>query len=133
MVWNANTNSYDSQLIAAPEILFGIYTANDILADDGRVLVTADALVDVLYTDEAGAGVSMQDLPMGEYYAKEVSGTPDVVEDILASYPVTAAPTEDQTAAAAVFAGLSCRFMERSLTVWSGWRAHPPRPPLGNR
>ncbi|MEI8199308.1 MAG: SpaA isopeptide-forming pilin-related protein [Eubacteriales bacterium] len=103
-VWNKTTGSFDWPLAAAPEIIFGLYTANGIPAQDGSVVVAADTLVDILYTDAAGIGKTTQDLPMGSYYAREISVTPDVVYDGTMTYPVTASPTADQNIAIAVIA-----------------------------
>ena len=103
-IWNKDTKSFDWPLVAAPQILFGLYTAKNVLAADGSVLVPADTLVDVLFTDTKGLGHTSQDLPMENYYAKELNVTPDVVYDSITKYPVTTVPTADQTVPTAIFA-----------------------------
>lgn len=102
-VWNPETSDFDWPLTAAPEILFGLYTTTDILSPDGTVLVPADTLADVLYTDDNGIGHTSQDLPFGDYYAKELTVTPDVMRDTDTKYHVTASPLADQTIRTAVF------------------------------
>ena len=102
-VWNPETSDFDWPLTAAPEILFGLYTRTDILSPDGAVLVPADTLADVLYTDDNGTGHTSQDLPFGDYYAKELTVTSDVIRDTDTEYPVTASPLVSQTIRTAVF------------------------------
>jgi len=103
-VWNNTAKSFDWPLVAAPQILFGLYTAKNLLAADGSVLVAADTLVDVLYTNDKGLGRTTQDLPMGSYYAKELGVTADVVLDGTTKYPVTVTPTANQKILTAEFA-----------------------------
>jgi TQXA domain-containing protein len=96
-VWNEETNAYDWPQAPAENILFGLFTKNDILNPNGGVLVKKDELVDVMITNADGVAVTSEDLPMGEYYAKELKVTPDVVWDKTKVYPVKVSPSEDQT------------------------------------
>ena len=102
--WNKETKSFDWPLVAAPGILFGLFTTNDILDQDGSVLVATDTLVDVLCTDARGLGKTTQDLPFGDYYIKEVNVTEDVIMDAATTYDITTAPLVDQTVSIASFA-----------------------------
>jgi len=96
-VWNASTKSFDWPVVPAQGILFGLFTATDIVGPDGSVLVPADSLVDVLYTDKAGRGKTTQDLPMFAYYAKELNATTDVVFDGDSTYPILCTPIDQIT------------------------------------
>ena len=91
--WNTTTQSFDWPVVPAQGILFGLYAAQDIMAEDGSILVAKDTLVDVLYTNTSGVGKTTKDLPMSSYYAKELNVTPDVVFDGTTTYPITCTPT----------------------------------------
>jgi len=97
--WNVSTQAFDWPVVPAQGIFFGLYAAKDIMAADGTVLVAKDTLVDVLFTGADGIGKTTQDLPMGSYYARELNVTPDVVYDGTTTYPITCAPSADQTTA----------------------------------
>ncbi len=51
---------------------YGIYTKADILNVTGEILVHADNLVDMAVTDENGDARFETDLPLGQYYIKEI-------------------------------------------------------------
>lgn len=53
------------------DFVFGLYTKNQIGT------IPADALVDILVTDESGKAVSEADLPLGEYDLKELAAPSD--------------------------------------------------------
>lgn len=54
------------------DVILGIYTKNDIKTLDGKVLVKADSLVYRSHIDENGNLVEPLDLPLGDYYLKEL-------------------------------------------------------------
>lgn len=53
------------------DVVFGIYSKNDITLED-EVLIPADGLVGILTLDENGKNNEQLDLPVGEYYVKEL-------------------------------------------------------------
>lgn len=57
---------------AYQDVVLGIYTKNDIKTLDGNVLVNADSLVYRSHIDEKGNLVEPLDLPLGDYYLKEL-------------------------------------------------------------
>ncbi|MCD7745863.1 MAG: peptidase [Lachnospiraceae bacterium] len=52
--------------------VFGIYNAEDITAN-GKVIVEADTLLQEMTSDEDGIAACTLDLPLGQYYVKELS------------------------------------------------------------
>jgi len=100
--WNPVTQKYDWTLVPAEGIVFGLYTKNDILSADGTVLIEADTLVDVLQTGANGKATTEQDLPFGDYYAKELKVTEDVVYDGTTTYPISCVPSGTSSALAFV-------------------------------
>lgn len=52
--------------------VFGIYNAEDIKDRSGNILVTADSLLQEITTGEDGQAVCTLDLPLGQYYVKEL-------------------------------------------------------------
>lgn len=52
--------------------VFGIYTAEDITVN-GEVIATADTLLQEMTSNEDGLAVCTLDLPLGQYYVKEIS------------------------------------------------------------
>ena len=61
----------DEDKDAYKDVLFGVYSKNDITIDD-KVIIPADGLVGTLTIDEDGKNVEQLDLPVGEYYVKEL-------------------------------------------------------------
>lgn len=52
--------------------VFGIYNAEDIKDRSGKVLVAANTLLQEMTTDAEGQAVCSLDLPLGQYYVKEL-------------------------------------------------------------
>ena len=52
--------------------VFGIYNAEDIKDRSGNILVTADSLLQEMTTGEDGQAACTLDLPLGQYYVKEL-------------------------------------------------------------
>ncbi len=52
--------------------VFGLYAAEDIVNADGKVIVAKDTLVEKAVTGTDGKCVFLSDLPLGQYYVKEV-------------------------------------------------------------
>ena len=61
----------DEDKDAYKDVLFGVYSKNDITVDD-KVIIPADGLVGTLTIDEDGKNAEQLDLPFGEYYVKEL-------------------------------------------------------------
>ena len=60
--------------------LFGLYTAEDILAPDGKtVLVPADTLIEKATSDEKGNVHFKKDLPIAHFYVKEIKAAPGYI------------------------------------------------------
>ena len=55
-----------------PGAVFGIYNAEDIINKDGQVIVKADTLLQEMTSDEDGQAKCTLDLPLGQYYVKEL-------------------------------------------------------------
>lgn len=55
-----------------PGAVFGIYNAEDIINKDGQVIVKADTLLQEMTSDENGQAKCTLDLPLGQYYVKEL-------------------------------------------------------------
>ncbi|SFQ08675.1 Cna protein B-type domain-containing protein [Lachnospiraceae bacterium XBB1006] len=66
--------------------VFGMYAAEDIVNDEGKVIVAKDTLIERVITAEEGKAQFMLDLPLGKYYVKELEAptgyvtTPEVFE-----------------------------------------------------
>ena len=81
-VWNDEARCYDWTLVPASDIVFGLFAAEEIRSEkDGGLLVEKDTLINVLLTDESGTAESAKDIPVGDYYVKELNGTTDVLLD----------------------------------------------------
>ena len=52
--------------------IFGLYNAEDIISDSGELLVKADTLLQEMVSDENGKASCTLDLPLGQYYVKEL-------------------------------------------------------------
>ncbi|MCD8150415.1 MAG: Cna protein B-type domain protein [Clostridiales bacterium] len=52
--------------------VFGLYNAEDIYVD-GRVIMEAGTLIETVESDESGKAVFTKDLPLGQYYVKEIT------------------------------------------------------------
>lgn len=61
----------DEDKDAYKDVVFGVYSKNDITVDD-KVIIPADGLVGTLTIDKDGKNVEQLDLPVGEYYIKEL-------------------------------------------------------------
>lgn len=64
--------------------VFGLYAAEDVVNADGKVVVAKDALVEKAVTGKDGKCVFTSDLPLGQYYVKEIEAPKGYVlgEDI---------------------------------------------------
>lgn len=51
---------------------FGIYNAEDLVNDEGKIIVKADTLLQEMTSDENGNVTFTLDLPLGKYYVKEL-------------------------------------------------------------
>lgn len=54
------------------DVAFGLYAENELTAADGTV-IPADGLIEIITLDENGNGKVKTDLPMGNYYVKEIA------------------------------------------------------------
>lgn len=61
----------DEDKEAYKDVVFGVYSKNDITVDD-KVIIPADGLVGTLTIDKDGKNVEQLDLPIGDYYVKEL-------------------------------------------------------------
>ncbi|MBP3504959.1 MAG: LPXTG cell wall anchor domain-containing protein, partial [Lachnospiraceae bacterium] len=52
--------------------IFGLYAAEDIVNADGKIIVSKDTLVEKAVTGTDGKCVFLSDLPLGQYYVKEI-------------------------------------------------------------
>jgi len=71
--------------------IFGLYAKEDIVDADGRVIVKADTLIEKAVTGEDGTVTFVSDLPLGNYYVKEIEAPKgyvksDEVFDVVAAY-----------------------------------------------
>ena len=71
--------------------IFGLYAKEDIVDVDGRVIVKADTLIEKAVTGEDGTATFISDLPLGNYYVKEIEAPKgyvksDEVFDVEAEY-----------------------------------------------
>ena len=55
-----------------PGAVFGIYNTEDIINKDGQVIIKADTLLQEMTSDEDGQAKCTLDLPLGQYYVKEL-------------------------------------------------------------
>ena len=64
--------------------VFGLYAAEDIVNADGKIVVAKDTLVEKAVTGKDGTCVFTSDLPLGQYYVKEIEAPKGYVlgEDI---------------------------------------------------
>ncbi|MCD7955846.1 MAG: hypothetical protein LUG93_08900 [Lachnospiraceae bacterium] len=53
--------------------VYGLYTAENICAADGGLLISAGTLIESVMTDENGMAQFESDLPLGSYYIKELA------------------------------------------------------------
>lgn len=134
------TDAKDGRML--PGAVLGLYAAEDILADDGTVIVKKDAELGQAVTGEDGIAVFVLLLPMGRYYVKELQAPAGYVRtdesiSVEASYqaqgqavleltaeltnaPVEEPPKTGDEAAPWLYAGMCL-----SSTAWllvSGWR-----------
>ncbi|WP_101698674.1 prealbumin-like fold domain-containing protein [Clostridium minihomine] len=64
------------------KITFGLYAATDLLsAKDGTVVILKDTLLQVVSVTNNGQGVSIVDLPIGDYYLKELTAADGYIKD----------------------------------------------------
>jgi len=82
----AASGAYEYSYVKAKGIVFGLYTNEEFYAetrlddeDQPALVFPADALVDVVETDEEGKAVSTAKIPMGKYYFKELETLKDYV------------------------------------------------------
>lgn len=54
------------------DVAFGLYAEKELTAADGTV-IPADGLIEIITLDENGNGKVKTDLPMGNYYVKEIA------------------------------------------------------------
>lgn len=71
--------------------VFGLYAKEDIVNADGKVLQKKDTLIEKRVTDSNGKAFFLSDLPLGQYYVKEMQAPAgyvksDEVFDVDASY-----------------------------------------------
>ncbi|MCM1497911.1 MAG: SpaA isopeptide-forming pilin-related protein [Clostridium sp.] len=71
--------------------VFGLYAKEDIINADGKVLQKKDTLIEKRVTDKSGKAVFLSDLPLGQYYVKEIQAPAgyvksDEIFDVDASY-----------------------------------------------
>lgn len=81
--------------------VFGIYNAEDIVNKDGKVIVTADTLLQEMTSDAEGLAACTLDLPLGTYYVKELQSPDGYVssDEVLtfdASYQGETVPVVEQ-------------------------------------
>ena len=58
---------------AYKDVVLGVYTKEALLDNMGSVVIDSDVLVDKLYINEDGTITQNYDLPMGNYYIKEIA------------------------------------------------------------
>lgn len=71
--------------------VFGLYAKEDIVNTDGKILQKKDAQIEKRVTGKDGKAVFLSDLPLGQYYVKEIQAPAgyvksDKVFDVNASY-----------------------------------------------
>lgn len=85
----------DDDKTAYKDVLFGVYTSEDIKIGED-VIIPKDALMGVLTLDESGKNNEQLDLPIGDYYVKELETNVGFVLDEN-KYEFTFAYDEDTT------------------------------------
>ena len=76
-------------------IRFGIFSAQDFIDSSGAVVIPKDSLVEIFGIDETLQGVSSIDLPIGNYYLKELQTAPGwVLNDTEFPFVFEAQPQE---------------------------------------
>ena len=80
---------------AYKDVLFGVYTSEDIKIGED-IIIPKDAIVGVLTLDESGKNNEQLDLPVGDYYVKELETNVGFVLDEN-KYKFTFAYDEDTT------------------------------------
>lgn len=85
----------DDDKTAYKDVLFGVYTSEDIKIGED-IIIPKDALVGVLTLDESGKNNEQLDLPVGDYYVKELETNVGFVLDEN-KYEFTFAYDEDTT------------------------------------
>ncbi|MBR2784645.1 MAG: hypothetical protein IKD74_01485 [Clostridia bacterium] len=58
---------------AYKDVVLGVYTKEALVDNMGNVVIDSDVLVDKLYINEDGTITQNYDLPMGDYYIKEIA------------------------------------------------------------
>lgn len=121
---------------------FGLYNAEDIVSGD-EVIVTADTLLETVTSDENGLAVFTLDLPLGQYYVKELAAPAGFVssDEILtfdASYqgqdvpvvelksvkknePTTIEVTKSDLTTGVELSGASLSVIDKDGTVIDSW------------
>lgn len=75
-------NTYYPNPDAYQDIIFGIFTAEDIVTGtENEILLEKDSLVDCFGITESGQGISITDLPFGKYYVKELKTAEGYVQN----------------------------------------------------
>jgi uncharacterized surface anchored protein len=87
----------------AEDIVFGLFSRDDIMSADGDVIIQANSLMDVLTTDSSGTATSTSDIPFGAYYVKELSLTENLISSNL-EYDLLLEYGDDVTPVITVFA-----------------------------
>lgn len=55
------------------DVAFGLYAKEDIQTSNNEIGIEKDSLLDVIHIDKQGNGIVTVDLPLGNYYVKELS------------------------------------------------------------
>ena len=74
--------------------VFGLFAKEDIVNKDGKVIVKADTQIERTVTGKDGRAAFTSDIPLGQYYVKELEAPKgyvksDKIFDVDASYPVS--------------------------------------------
>ncbi len=77
--------------------IIGIYAKQDIVAKDGTVIIKKDEVIETKTTNENGALSYEADLPLGEYYVKEITPAVGYIQNTNI-YDADATYNEDQRA-----------------------------------
>jgi hypothetical protein len=64
-----------------PGVVIGIYAKEDIVDEQGKIIVKKDELIEQQTTDEQGSIKTTCDLPLGSYYAKEIQAGKGYIEN----------------------------------------------------
>ena len=83
LVWSVDSTTGKAEKVEVPLSgdIIGIYTAEDIVDYDGKLILEADSLIAVLKTNEEGDAGLFQALLPGSYYYKEIETAPGFVLD----------------------------------------------------